>query len=127
MSRANYENFQEASTYSTTEKKVGTWIDGKPLYRKVIETTLPTVITDKTPVLANTALNIDNPDIIFIEAGYIVNTNSYDFYPFEHAIGDGYFYAAFIQQKANLRVSNNRLTYSGFPIVVSVLYTKTTD
>lgn len=26
---------EESNTYSTTEKVVGTWIDGKPIYRKV--------------------------------------------------------------------------------------------
>lgn len=28
-------NYENARTYSTSEIKVGTWIDGKPLYRKV--------------------------------------------------------------------------------------------
>lgn len=31
----NYVN--NLHTYSTTEKRIGTWIDGKPLYRKVID------------------------------------------------------------------------------------------
>lgn len=30
------------NTYSTTEQRIGTWIDGKPLYRKVLTSTLPT-------------------------------------------------------------------------------------
>lgn len=34
--------------YSTTERRIGTWIDGKPLYRKVIQTTTPTVTTNGT-------------------------------------------------------------------------------
>jgi hypothetical protein len=29
----------ELNTYKTTEQKIGTWIDGKPLYRKVINIT----------------------------------------------------------------------------------------
>lgn len=32
----------DPNTYSTNEIKIGTWIDGKPLYRKVIQTTIPT-------------------------------------------------------------------------------------
>lgn len=31
------EGILDANTYSTTEKRIGTWIDGKPLYKKVIE------------------------------------------------------------------------------------------
>lgn len=30
-------NVEDSSIYSTEETKVGTWIDGKPIYRKVIE------------------------------------------------------------------------------------------
>lgn len=29
-------NIKNSQVYSTTETKVGTWIDGKPLYRKVV-------------------------------------------------------------------------------------------
>ena len=29
-------NLENANVYSTEEKRIGTWIDGKPLYRKVI-------------------------------------------------------------------------------------------
>ena len=36
--------------YSTEERRIGTWIDGKPLYRKVIQTTTPTVTTNGTSV-----------------------------------------------------------------------------
>lgn len=42
---------QNISNYSTTEQKVGTWIDGKPLYRKVIEST--TFTTNFYPVSSN--------------------------------------------------------------------------
>lgn len=41
-------NITNLKTYSTTETIIGTWIDGRPLYRKVIEFgTLPNA-TDKT-------------------------------------------------------------------------------
>ena len=35
---AGWQEVDDPNVYSTTETKVGTWIDGKPLYRKVIET-----------------------------------------------------------------------------------------
>ena len=34
-----YQNLDGQEIYSTGEVKIGTWIDGKPLYRKVYETT----------------------------------------------------------------------------------------
>lgn len=36
-----YEEIDNPNNYSSNETKIGTWIDGKPLYRKVFETTLP--------------------------------------------------------------------------------------
>ena len=39
-------NYENARTYSTSEIKVGTWIDGKPIYRKVFSFTTPTGNTD---------------------------------------------------------------------------------
>lgn len=35
----------EALSYSTSEKKIGTWIDGKPVYRRVLEFNSPMVNT----------------------------------------------------------------------------------
>ena len=43
----NEENVNQES-YSLGEIRIGTWIDGKPLYRKVIQTTTPTVATNGT-------------------------------------------------------------------------------
>ena len=57
----NYVN--NLNTYSTEEKRVGTWIDGKPLYRKTI--TFKTFIqTNKTTSIKH---NIENAKNIFID------------------------------------------------------------
>lgn len=37
--------YEKANTYSTSEIKVGTWIDGKPIYRKVVAVDFPTSTT----------------------------------------------------------------------------------
>ena len=44
--------------YSTEEKVVGKWIDGKPVYRKVLSATLPS--TNGGSVANLTSLNIDS-------------------------------------------------------------------
>lgn len=57
----NYIN--NLNTYSTEEKRVGTWIDGKPLYRKTI--TFNTIIQmNKTTSITH---NIENAKNIFID------------------------------------------------------------
>lgn len=39
------ETVEKSTEYSTEEKKVGTWVDGKPIYRKVYKGTLSEVNT----------------------------------------------------------------------------------
>lgn len=63
-----YEEFmkkEEKNIYSTEEQKIGTWIDGKPLYRKVI-----------TGSTTNTELQLSTPPEIETMARYeIYNGN----------------------------------------------------
>lgn len=54
---ANTALHDQGEVYSTQETRIGTWIDGKPLYRKVLETrslsgsgVIGTIGDDKTPV-----------------------------------------------------------------------------
>ena len=54
ISKEEYEELKNANSYSKEETKIGTWIDGKPIYRKVV----PVVIT------GTTAHNIDNLDTL---------------------------------------------------------------
>ena len=59
----NYINEARLEEYSTTEKIVGKWIDGKPLYRKTI--TFTTII--KMNEITSIAHNIENAKNIFID------------------------------------------------------------
>ena len=61
---ANYVN--KLNTYSTDEVRIGTWIDGKPLYRKVFTFIVPAGTSDvwhpfttSTDINADTIVNID--------------------------------------------------------------------
>lgn len=45
--------------YSTEETRIGTWIDGKPLYRKVIQTTSPSVLNQWVRIYDATELNVE--------------------------------------------------------------------
>ena len=61
----NYINEARLEEYSTTEKIIGKWIDGKPLYRKTI--TFTTMI--KQNEITSIAHNIENAKNIFIDFG----------------------------------------------------------
>lgn len=45
---ANSYNYADENDYSTSEKVIGTWINGKTLYQKTIAITIPTTSTDGT-------------------------------------------------------------------------------
>ena len=66
----------EIEKYSTSEIAIGTWIDNKTLYRKVISFT--TAFTSGTNTKAH---GISNPSIIFIEKAFLFNTTTGACYP----------------------------------------------
>ena len=61
---ADIDNLQSANEYSTTENVVGKWIDGRPLYRKVINFgTLPNI----TSKIVSTGLNVSEVTLVKLE------------------------------------------------------------
>lgn len=110
-------------TYSTTEKRVGTWIDGKPLYRKVVSMTVPTTSTNGTAVDGDTTIG-SNIDVSFVEFGYIIlNQNKWTL----PASLDEYYTTTFTNAGNTLKIRNALTVFSGKTAYISVLYTKTTD
>lgn len=113
--------------YSTEEAKIGTWIDGKPLYRKVItvpvfsvsasvgNTIIPDIMDNKNLISASGVLNITKSDGIIteIEIPYADTSNS--FFAIQH-------------RSTNIAIRNkwweSISVNSGFIIIE---YTKTTD
>lgn len=72
--------------YSTEEQIIGVWIDGKPLYRKVIDLgTLPNTDTVMIPH------NIDNLDRIISMSGMAKSERQNLLLPFPYSLGkDGF-------------------------------------
>ena len=116
-----YEKVEDkGEVYSTEEQKIGTWIDGKPLYRKVInELTLP---SNSTKEYDTTSLNIETIVKLYGIA-YYKNGQLARPLPF----------AADTTNQIRLDVENKKLrliTYSNwvqYPTIIFIEYTKTTD
>lgn len=113
------ENFLylEAGQYSTEEVLIGTWIDGKPIYRKVITMTLPnnsvTYWTDVTnsPEGIETIVNVygsasNNAPLPFYE--------STDYFVIFNSVG-------------TTKLKYQQKGYNNFGIRLVIEYTKTTD
>ena len=104
--------------YSTTEEVVGTWIDGKPLYRKVVKGN----ITSANQVLFVTNANIDT----------MVSISGYDcsgvyYFPFNYA-QTGSTYKSVFYKKDTDTIEFRSDSYTPGEIYVVILeYTKTTD
>lgn len=108
-------------TYSTTEQEVGEWIDGSPVYEKVIDLgALPNNTTK------NVAHNIQNLGLI-ISADFLANDTSgqYIQMPFTVARSNYVNYQVSIyltDTNIVIETGSDRSTYSGFAIL---RYTKT--
>lgn len=111
----NYIN--NMNTYSTTEKKIGTWIDGKPLYRKVIDFGALPNASEKS--VAHNISNIDK----FVKIEGVCRGPSFSF-TLPH-ITDTYFISINVTKTEITIITDvDRSAWNG---IVFLEYTKTTD
>lgn len=105
------------NTYSTSEIRIGTWIDGKPLYRKTIYSTTATGSLNTANIdflrWKNFNAFVDNK-FLFPDARYINSTDKLDFYVQKD---NGTFGATFGSSW------DTKFNY----LVFDIEYTKTTD
>lgn len=109
-----------SNTYSTTEQKIGTWIDGKPIYRQVISFTTTSTADSDVQILAladvdkmiNIYGNVETTNLEFPINSYYSNTFYSTIY---YASNDQHIRGKF---GSNLVSSNCTCT---------IEYTKTTD
>ena len=108
-----------AQHYSTTERLIGTWINGKPLYEKTFTPTSPTTANQVTVIQDITSLNIDVPVDI---RGNILNV------PINWNLDASNGTTCFVNSAKTgiaMKVINNLLT--NITCNITLQYTKTTD
>ena len=118
------------NSYSTEETVVGTWINGKPLYRKVMEVIIPTTTADGT--VAETSYTVsDNVHRIINIQGYADVTTSASYTIYFPTVITNSNYKLFARQNISdnnkLQIQNAIKAFSGFTAFLTVEYTKTTD
>ena len=122
-----YEEFTEKNEekYSTSETKIGTWIDGKPLYRKVF---IGTINETTTGTFQDTLIdmNINNVDKKFIDKAFYIDQYN-DSILIPYITNSGYIIKAMLLNKNVLRIMTNSSAFNGLTFYVVVNYTKTTD
>lgn len=110
------EYINNLNAYSTTEKRVGTWIDGKPIYRKSYQ-------YEKTTIQNNIFIDtISNLDVIVNCQTYLVRSDGYK------SINN--FYAS-SSDMATVYVNPNNIIEFAAPFIgtlyVTLEYTKSDD
>lgn len=123
--------FSKSDLYSTDEQLIGRWIDGKPLYQKVITGTLPNCTTEGTVVSKNDQHGIANVDLIFIEHAFVKDFSDW---PSTSTLTRilPYTLNAGSQMKVSIgrtvvQYANAAKTYNGSTVYSVAHYTKTTD
>ena len=115
---------KENVVYSTEEKRIGTWIDGKPLYRKTCVETLSSKLEDNGSgtqyFISPTISNVD--EIVSI-------TGTIDNYQLPYIYKDTNTAIDYYNKDNNIIVLNIYKTYwtAGMKIKLTMEYTKTTD
>ena len=119
------DSIETLDIYSTSETRIGTWL-GKPLYRKVIETTTPAVSTDGTLVNKSVAVNVDNVDFIYVDKAIVQGGGNYNVSAIisTMSFNNG---LRFEVNSTNIVMYCNSTIYGNAPAKVVVEYTKTTD
>lgn len=107
-------------SYFTTETRVGTWIDGKPLYRKVLTGTSSGTST----TVQNGIANIGR--IIKIEGTIKVRDNEIKNIPTIELSSNNYISVS-APTNSTLRIDNSNSDYMRGEYVIILEYTKSTD
>jgi len=125
--------FSKGDLYSTDEKMIGQWIDGKPLYQKTIsyDTAITVTNTENTVIIANLdSLNIDNAvnlEVSFKWDGIGRNT------PFITYVTAGEIYVVAFVNRDNIsdviefKTKRPSGTTQITEVKATIQYTKTTD
>ena len=123
LAKASNDDFdmiwQSLGSYSTSETKTGsTWIDGKPIYEKVLTGTLDTVVSAGSSIVIGTIANMESVIQMY---GYCYGL----FLPYANTVANGYGY--FVNNSGDIKFNTNNTTLSERVYRAIIRYTKTTD
>ena len=107
-------------SYSTTETVVGTWINDKPIYRKVFNGNLPST-PDWTSVIS-----LNDIDVMVRIYGYFVGVDG-RMMPLPWPEPDYIVCFSYQPSQNSIQVKQDNTNWSGRPYYIILEYTKTTD
>lgn len=117
--------WEEVNDYSTSEVNTGkTWIDGKPIYRRVFDTATP--VNENAGTVATMNFVVDN--MIKLE-GFIYLTSYKNIVPIQYLASENYsyIYIQYNSSTTNIVMAVKNAEYYNKRILIVAEYTKTTD
>ena len=122
-----YEEFIKKSeeVYSTEEQRIGTWIDGKTLYRKVVSAKFGTVVqdTETTVEILLKDVNFVLVDKYWIDRITVANATNQG--PNQDAIYQRY--TSNSNNQSSIRFASKQSWASNLTVYAVIIYTKITD
>lgn len=111
-------------TYSTAETRIGTWINGKPIYRRVIVTTSPSAVNVAARVVDITGWNLET----LVRDYFQITNPTYNITSSSNS-DNAIAYMRLYAQPDNIgyMVNVRNSSYLSKPIVITLEYTKSTD
>lgn len=117
-----YDELARPNKYSTAEQVIGTWTDGKPLYRKVIACTSPATLT------ATVVASFDKNNIIKNYYGLCTIADSSQKVPINFYYTNAYNIGTFITQSTGtITMKIGSEAYENQQTTITIEYTKSTD
>ena len=114
-------------TYPAIERRIGTWVNGKPLYRKVIKTTMAETSSNGT--YANKDLGIGvglKIDFGYVAKAILISGTQHMSLPYIN--NAGYSTKCFIDKNgSHLILANGNSVFNNCETYVIIEYTKATD
>lgn len=120
LNQAAYIN-QYCDTYSTDEKIIGKWVDGKPLYRKSYEVTSPSALNSSTVLfIYSSDMEIQDIDGCILGPDENIPVNFY-------YATNNYVSCWSNHKNKQIKMVAGNSAYTSRPAIITILYTKTID
>lgn len=113
------------NTYFTQETRIGTWIDGKPIYRRAYQATSPSSHTTGTTIVSKASFPTNIQQIIKLYGISKQSLGTYICIPSHYSSEDYVTIYAYHGERIDM-VAEGVNNYS-CPVIIIIEYTKTTD
>lgn len=126
---ASIEELSNKNNYSTEEQVIGKWIDGKPLYRKMVDTgNMP---SNSVIQFEHSIANVQHIHVNIGETMWTGNTHNFtkdttNFSPI-YADDSGMYIKQLAVNSSSIQIGTANVNAKYFKLLVCVEYTKTTD